>query len=147
MSDFLKSLANDPRLSKSLQRFMPQAAPAPAAAPSSAFDPAAELQRLNARVDALAAGGPAAGLVAQGWTQEAAAQIQQLAAQRGLDIASAAALFERQHPPPEPVMTGGPRYFPPPPQATIDLAPLYRGEDEVFLDRAIPAALSEVRGW
>lgn len=55
--------------------------------------------------------------------------------------------FERENPPPEPLMTGGTRWnFFDQPKDDISLKPLFEGNDDAFLGPAIAAALKEARG-
>lgn len=62
----------------------------------------------------------------------------------------AMAAYERENPPPEPVSTGGSRWdffgAPSGDAADINLDALMKGNDEAFLQQAIPAALKDVRG-
>jgi hypothetical protein len=55
--------------------------------------------------------------------------------------------FERLHPPPEPLMTGGNRwdFFAPAAQQAPDLKPLFDGNEDAFLGPAIQNAIMEVR--
>jgi hypothetical protein len=55
--------------------------------------------------------------------------------------------FERLHPPPEPVMTGGNgwNFFAPETKEAPDLKPLFDGNEDAFLGPAIANAINEVR--
>jgi hypothetical protein len=86
-----------------------------------------------------------------GYNDEGIASVEKLMEQEGVPShKAAAALHEKLHPPPEPVVAGGSRWnwFDRNAEAENDTAynALMNGDDEGWLARSIPAALKEVRG-
>ena len=55
--------------------------------------------------------------------------------------------FERENPPPEPIITGGQKwnFFEPNTSGDVSLKPLFEGNEDAFLGPAIQSALSDVR--
>jgi hypothetical protein len=81
-------------------------------------------------------------------TEEGLTALEKFMEERGVaDHEIAIPAFERLHPPPEPLMTGGNHwnFFGPQDQEQPDLKPLYEGNDEAFLGPAISRAIMEVR--
>lgn len=64
------------------------------------------------------------------------------------DHAIAMPAFERENPPPEPIMTGGQNwnFATPEDRQAADLKPLFEGNEDAFLGPAIRNALAEARG-
>lgn len=64
------------------------------------------------------------------------------------DHALAMPAFERENPPPEPIMTGGQRwdFAAPETRQDVSLKSLFEGNEDGFLGPAIQSALKEVRG-
>lgn len=87
-------------------------------------------------------------LRAAGYNDDGIAKIEELMEQRGVaDHEVAAAYFERENPPPDPVVTGGSRWnFFDMPKDDVSLDALMKGDDEGFLRQAVPAALKDARG-
>jgi hypothetical protein len=87
-------------------------------------------------------------LRAAGYNDEGISKIEELMEKRGVaDHEVAAAYFERENPPPDPVVTGSQRFsFFDMPKDDVSLEALMKGDDEGFLRQAIPAALKDVRG-
>lgn len=83
-----------------------------------------------------------------GYNDDGIAKIEEIMEKRGIaDHEAAMALFERENPPPEPVMTGGSRWnFFEAPKEDVNFKALMEGQDEAFLGSAVGAALKEVRG-
>lgn len=83
-----------------------------------------------------------------GYNDEGVEQVEKLMQQRGIaDHKAAMALFERENPPPEPVVTGGSKwnFFDPPSENDTGLKLLMNGDTDGFLAQAIPAALNDAR--
>jgi hypothetical protein len=83
-----------------------------------------------------------------GYNVEGIGHVEKLMEERGVaDHEVAAAFFERENPPPEPVSTGSSRWdFFNIPKDDVSLDALMKGDEESFLRNAIPAAIKEVRG-
>ena len=83
-----------------------------------------------------------------GYNDDGIAKIEELMEQRGVaDHEVAAAYFERENPPPDPVVTGGSRWnFFDMPKDDVSLDALMKGDDEAFLRQAVPAVLKDMRG-
>ena len=84
-----------------------------------------------------------------GYTDEGLEKLEAWMEKRGVaDHEIAIPAFERENPPPEPVVTGGRGwdFFNGIPKDQPDLQALLNGNDEAFLATAIPAALNDVRG-
>ncbi len=87
----------------------------------------------------------------QGYVGEGLEKLEEFMEKKGVaDHEVAIPAFERENPPPEPVVTGGSRwnFFDVKAEAESDVAlkDLLAGNDESFLAKAIPAALREARG-
>ena len=85
---------------------------------------------------------------AAGYTDEGLTQLEEWMEKRGVaDHTIAMPAFERENPPPDPVMTGGQRWnFFDQPKDDISLKPLFEGNEDAFLGPAINSALKDVRG-
>lgn len=87
---------------------------------------------------------------AAGYTDEGMTELEAFMEKNGVaDHELAIPAFERLHPPPEPVVSGGSRwdFFGAPTEGgDVSLDALMKGNDEAFLSQAIPAALKDVRG-
>lgn len=83
-----------------------------------------------------------------GYTGEGLEAVEKLMEERGIaDHEAGVALFERQNPPPAPLISGGNRWdwAAPDTKNTPDLKPLYDGNEDAFLGPAIANAIKEVR--
>jgi hypothetical protein len=84
-----------------------------------------------------------------GYGAEGIEAIERLQAEHNIaDVRVAERVFAKLNPPPPPLLTPGygSRSFPPPVAEQIDMAPLFAGDDETFLQSAVEAALREARG-
>jgi hypothetical protein len=118
--------------------------PAPSLLGDVTFD-AGDLEQRLSRLEARKAA------LADGYTDEGVQKLEQFAQERGIaDHATAAAEYERENPPPQPVETGGSAWAAfATPRATAEnsgLDLLLQGDDDGFLRVSIPLALREVRG-
>ena len=82
-----------------------------------------------------------------GYTDEGLEKLEKWMEERGVaDHSIAMPAFERENPPPEPIMTGGQRWnFFDEPKDDLSMKPLFEGNDDGFLGPAIATALRDVR--
>jgi hypothetical protein len=84
----------------------------------------------------------------QGYTDEGLTQLETWMEKRGVaDHTIAIPAFERENPPPPPVLTGGQswNFFDQKTREDVDLKPLFDGNEDAFMNKAIAAALNDVR--
>jgi hypothetical protein len=84
----------------------------------------------------------------QGYTDEGLTQLEAWMEKKGVaDHTLAIPAFERENPPPEPVMTGGQRwnFFDKPTQEDPNYKALLEGREDDFMGQAIGSALRDVR--
>ena len=83
-----------------------------------------------------------------GYTDEGLEKLEKWMEERGVaDHAIAMPAFERENPPPEPVITGGQKWnFFEQQKDDLTLKPLFDGDEDGFLGPAIGSALKDVRG-
>lgn len=86
--------------------------------------------------------------LAAGYTDEGMKALEDWMQERGVaDHTIAMPAFERENPPPEPIMTGGTKWnFFDQPAEDVSLKPLFEGNEDAFLGPAVAAAIKDVRG-